>query len=633
MSKFNAAKQINRSLRHLLDLLAILYVLDVLTFYVCSDMLYFITRVTLYANRWVYLRWLFAGYLCFRIGRFAWYRHGVHKKLKKKQNELMNKHGLLNQKLKMGEVPALTTEQATQMTIPELRKQLRERKLMAVDVIDAYQRKNLEIFQRHPGCIAEIVFDSDVYAILADTKLDKLKEADSKEPHLFLGIPVSVQELFPIRGFDHTMGYTCRTNKAAEDDCALVAALKDAGAVPFVLTNVRQKLLGMTSENPIFGRTRHPTHPHRACISGDAALIALHGTPLSFGADLLGEARLTAAFCGMVAFKPTTGRMSQKGINLPLKMPDALGFVATPIGRTVEDVADVFRALWASSLFTHDPSLSPVKFDESQFTRGKTGKLRIGFYSGFENVLPVSPAVERVMEQTKSFLESKGHELVEFTLPDSDKAYELIMSIFNSCIQPETLRLVYHEGHGDIIVDYRQRALHALYALPSVLRRIICHMRADAVEENYHVTALALRGIGCTKPYIDLLNECESYCKSVFEKWNDNELDCLLCPITPIPAPWDYSSYYTVHFVLMFTALYNLLGCPAGTVQVGRVERSDIEQVRDAIKPGEDMKTLLMFAQQTDGSEGLPLGVQIVSKPWNDELALGVLQTLEQMKV
>ncbi|TPP64934.1 Fatty-acid amide hydrolase 1 [Fasciola gigantica] len=632
MSKFSTLHQVNRVIRHLLDFLALLYLLDVLTFYVCSDVLYFFTRMMLHANRWTFLRWIFIVYSCFRLGRFVFYRHRIENRLKNKQKDLLDKHGLLNQKLKMGEVPTLSADEATSMTMPELRSKLRERKLTAIDVIDAYQRKALEIYQRHPGCIAEIVFDSDVYAILADTKLDALKESDSKESYPLLGIPVSVQELFPIRGCDHTMGYTCRTKKAAEDDCALVAALKEAGAIPFVMANVRQKLMGLTSENPIFGRTRHPTHPHRACVSGDAALIAAHGSCLSFGADLFGAGRLTAAFCGLAAFKPTTGRMSQKGLNLPIRFPETLGVVATPIGRTVDDITDAFRALWTSALFKQDTSLAPINFDESQFTRGKTEKLRIGYYHGLEDLLPVSPSVDRVMEQTRHFLESKGHELVEFSLPDAGQAYQLTMSLVNTCIQPESLRLIYREGNGDVLVDYKQRAVHALYALPTLLRKSICHLRADAVESKYPVTALALRAMGCTKSYADLQIECDAYCKLVHEKWNDCELDCLICPVSPIPTPWDYSSFYSINSVLIFTSLYNLLGYPAGTVQVGQVERDDIEQARDAIKPGEDMKTLLMFAQQMDGSEGLPLGVQVVSKPWNDELALGVLKMLEQMK-
>lgn len=544
----------------------------------------------------------------------------------------MDKHGLLNQKLKMGEVPNLSVEEATRMTIPELRTKLRERTVRAVDVIDAYQRRALEIFQRCPGCIAEIVFDSDVYAILADTKLDGLKESESKESNPLLGIPVSLEEVFPIRGCDHTMGFTCRTKKPAEDDCALVAALKEVGAVPFVMTNVRQKLIGLTSENPIFGRTRHPTHPHRACVSGDAALIAAQGSLLSFAADLLGAGRLTAAFSGLAAIKPTTGRMSQKGLNLPIRTPETLGIVATPIGRTVDDITDALRALWTSALFKQDISLAPIGFDEAKFTRGQTGRLRIGYYHSFAGLLPVSPAMDRIMEQTRRFLESKGHELIDFALPDVDQAFQLIMSLVNSYIQPESLRLIYREGHGDVIVDYKQRAVHALYALPALLRKSFCLLRADAVESKYPVTALAIRAMGCTKSYADLKIESDNYCRLVQEKWNDYELDCLICPVSPVPTPWDYSSFYTVNSVLLFTSLYNLLGYPAGTVKVGQVERADIEQARDAIKPGEDVKTLLMFAQQTDGSEGLPLGVQVVSKPWNDELVLGVMKELEQIK-
>ncbi|CAH8483205.1 unnamed protein product [Schistosoma turkestanicum] len=148
-------------------------------------------------------------------------------------------------------------------------------------------------------------------------------------------------------------------------------------------------------------------------------------------------------------------------------------------------------------------------------------------------------------------------------------------------MEPESLKLLYIHGNGDILVDYKQRLLHLFYALPSFLR---------------------------------------------------HKLDVLVCPTSPIPAPWDDSPSYVTNCVLPFTCLYNLLGCPAGTLSVGRVEKCDL-QVCDNIS-NDHFKVSphnMMFSEQHKGSEGLPIGVQVIAKPWNDELALGLLSRLQSI--
>ncbi|CAH8616274.1 unnamed protein product [Dicrocoelium dendriticum] len=614
----------------LLDILAALFLLDYLSFRLTSKTLHLMVGGTLTLNRIRVFRALFFLYIGYRVGMFAWRRYKITLRLTRKKEDILDKHGRLNEKLRATEMPVISADEVAEVNMSSLRDHLRSKRWTAVDVIDAYQRRALNIFRSMPGCISEIVFDSDVYAILADSRLEEDQQEASMLSALH-GIPVSVQEIFPVRGYDHTMGYVSRTKLPAEEDCAFVAALKSAGAVPFVLTNSRQKFVGLTCDNPIFGRTRHPTHHHRACVSGEAAFLCHHGAPLGFVADIVGEARLSAAFCGLVAFKPSSARMSQKGLKLPLRMPRDLGVIASPIAHTVSDVTDALRALWTTSaLFKQDCSLCPLSFDEDKFSKGCENPITVGFYAGFPNLLPVSPAVHRVLQETRSLLESKGYTVVEFVPPDAAKGYQLVMSLLIETLGPETLKLVYNEGHGDILVDCKQRAVHMLYALPAFFKKLLCFLRATRMQSSYKVTAVALRGVGSTKSHIQLEEEVQEYAQLFFNAWNEQQIDCLLCPVSPIPVPWDYSAFYVVNCVFLFTALYNLLGCPAGTVKAGRIEREDIHAAKDGVKPDRLIRQSLMFAQQLDASEGLPVNIQVVAKPWDDELALGLLHVLEQ---
>lgn len=627
MIQTKGAKYAKRITYHFFDLLSLLYLLDYISLSVGTQILEYMTGFVLKLNHWCVFRWTVVAYIGYRVVRIAWHRHRIQNRLKRKLGDLLDKHGRLNEKLKITPSPAISTEEMTKFSVSQLREQLLAKKITSVELIDAYQRRALDILRSKSGCIGEIVFDADVYAILADSQLES---PDAKPISPLHGIPVGVQEFFPIRGYDHTMGYISRANKPADEDCALVAALKRAGAIPFILTNFRQKFIGVTSENPIFGRTKHPTHPHRSCVSGDAVLLAHHGAPLSIAADILGDARLAAASCGMAGFKPTTGRMSQKGLDMPIRMPRFLGVVGSPICYTTNDVADVFRSLWASALFAHDSSLCPIPFDESKFVQAGTKKLTIGFYTGFPDLLPASPAVERVLQETRRMLENQGHTIVDFCPPDCSRVYSLFMSLLMNTLAPETLKVVYKEGHGDILVDYKQRAVHAFYSLPGMLKKLLAYPRALRKQRHYPVVAQALRGMVSNKPYVELEYEASEYIQTFFDSWDENKLDCLLCPVSPLPTLWDYSSFTVVNSVFLFTALYNLLGCPAGTVQAGRVEQGDINVAEDSVTAGPHLRRSLMFAQQLDASEGLPVNVQVVAKPWNDELAMGLMQIIEK---
>ncbi|GAA55770.1 Fatty acid amide hydrolase [Clonorchis sinensis] len=610
----------------ILDVLSILYVIDYITLRLSTELLDMLSSMALHLHRYMLFRWIVIYYIIYRCAVFGWYRYQLKEKLRKKKDDILDKHGRLHEKLKATKDPAVTVDQAGEMSISQIREQLRSKKISAVDLLDAFQRRALDTFRSSPGAIAEIVFDSDVYAILADGQLATEPPENLTPLH---GIPVSLQEVFPVRGYDHTMGFTSKAKRPAEEDCAFVAALRNAGAIPFLLANSRQKLLSLTSVNPIFGRTRHPTHLHRTCVSGDGVLVAHRASPLSFAVDIIGDARLSAASCGLVGFKPTPGRVSQKGLDLPLKIPQTLGAVASPIGQTIGDIVDAFRSLWTSALFKADSCLCPFPFDEKLLNRGKTEKLTIGFYSGFTDLLPASSAVERVMNEAKVYLENKGHRVVEFAPPKPAQAYQLVISLLQNTLAPETLRVIYKLGHGDILTSYRQHFVNMLFALPGLLRKVLCYTRATRMQWRYEVASLALRGYGCTTSRPQLECEAEEYLRSFFDKWNEEELDCLLCPVSPLPAVWDRSDFYTVNGVLLYTSLYNMLGCPAGTLQYGRVEREDIYKARDSVEPGKHLRQGLMYAEQLDAAEGMPINIQVVAKPWEDELAMGLMELLE----
>jgi len=233
--------------------------------------------------------------------------------------------------------------------------------------------------------------------------LSPCSHADHRS-HLDISLPRGVPLANPTntntKGFDSTCGMAARCFKPAEGDALAVELLRAAGAVPFVRTNVPQLLLMAETDNHVWGRCDNPWASSRTCggsSGGEAALVALRGSPLGLGTDVGGSVRSPAFYCGVVGFKPTPSRVSRLGVAVPrqnersgqLHIPSAAG----PIGKTVDDVALLAKAVWEQPAHVHaDPTVPPLRFDEPLYL-GPTGPAVLaGCPSAFDPTLtPLLP--------------------------------------------------------------------------------------------------------------------------------------------------------------------------------------------------------------------------------------------------
>lgn len=163
------------------------------------------------------------------------------------------------------------------------------------------------------------------------------------------GIPVSLKDLFDVRGVPTTAGGSFPVGPAAAES-AVAERLGHAGAVLLGKTGLHEHAFGVTSANPHFGHVRNPWSPERipgGSSGGSAAAVAAGGGPGSIGSDTGGSIRIPAALCGVVGLKPTRGRVSLRGA-VPLSWTlDHAG----PLARTVRDAALIYAAIAG-----HDPA-------------------------------------------------------------------------------------------------------------------------------------------------------------------------------------------------------------------------------------------------------------------------------------
>ena len=158
------------------------------------------------------------------------------------------------------------------------------------------------------------------------------------------GVPVSVKDLIDVAGVPTTAASRVPQGPPPADDAAVVARLREAGAVLIGKCNLHEFAFGTTGEDSAFGPARHPLDPNRSpggSSSGSAVSVAAGMAWASVGTDTGGSVRIPAAACGLVGLKPTFGEVSCDGV---VPLAPSLDHVG-PLARCVADARLVFRAL------------------------------------------------------------------------------------------------------------------------------------------------------------------------------------------------------------------------------------------------------------------------------------------------
>lgn len=140
---------------------------------------------------------------------------------------------------------------------------------------------------------------------------------------LLRGVPISVKESLGVKGTMSTGGLVWRLRHRCKEDSLIVQVIRKAGALIMCTGNVPQLMMMPECYNHIVGRARNPWDLKRTpggSSGGDAALVAMGCVPLAIGSDVAGSLRIPASFCGVVALKPTSTRLTTKGCMRPRKV-------------------------------------------------------------------------------------------------------------------------------------------------------------------------------------------------------------------------------------------------------------------------------------------------------------------------
>lgn len=345
----------------------------------------------------------------------------------------------------------------------------------------------------------------------------------------------------------------------------------------------------------------------------------MYGSPLGIGTDIGGSVRIPASLSGIASFKPTPTRQTIQGMDLPRKKAfDGLVIknACGAMSRSVDDLITLTKCWWCDRAYNTDPYIPRLPFNDAVYENKQT--LKIGYYLS-DGVFESSPGHKRVVLETVQHLKSLGHTLVEFKPPAV--TYPLVVAwggLVNSDGGKDQL-----SGQDGETPNYMYTAAQALpFGLPAAAGKYV--RMALRYSGNKRVADFGdAAQERSTVEYIQYIANVLEWKQQYLAEWKAQQLDALLTPSTGLPA-WPHGSASVLFSAVSYTMLWNMLEYPAGVIPVSTVRENECNY-------SDDYNDLITVAAKKalSNSTGLPLGVQVISLPHQDEIVLKLMKQVE----
>jgi len=475
----------------------------------------------------------------------------------------------------------------TSLTLGEARDGLRSRRFSAVELADAHLAA-MENARALNTYVLETPEQARAMASAADARL----AAGDARP--LEGIPLGVKDLFATRDVRTTACSRILGDFAPPYESTVTANLWRDGAVMLGKLNNDEFAMGSSNENSCFGPVVNPWRRRGAnealvpggSSGGSAAAVAARLCIGATATDTGGSIRQPAAFTGTVGIKPTYGRCSRWGIIAYASSLDQAG----PIARTVRDSAILLR-----SMAGHDPKDTtsvdrPVPDYEAAVGRSIKG-LKIGVPKEYR-VDGMAPEIETLWGQGVAWLKAAGAEIVEVSLPHTKYA---LPAYYIVAPAEASSNLARYDGvryglrvSGRDVVDMYQKTRAEGFG-KEVRRRVMIgtYVLSAGYYDAYYLRAQKVRTL----------------IKRDFEACFAQGINAILAPATPSPAfgigEKGQADPIEMYLNDVFTVTVNMAGLPGMAVPAG-------------LSP-----------------QGLPLALQLIGRPFDEETLFALGQVIE----
>lgn len=472
------------------------------------------------------------------------------------------------------------------MGVREIQDGLRAGDFTARDVADA--------------CFAHIAaHDGEVHAFLELTKGAAYAAAEKVDAALaagafdelgvLAGVPVAFKDNMNLEGTHTTCSSRMLENYVSPYTATCVVNCLEEGGIPLGKLNMDEFAFGSSTETSAFGPTKNPWDTE--CVpggssGGSAASVAAGMAVITLGSDTGGSIRQPAAFCGVVGVKPTYGMVSRYGVVAFGSSLDQVG----PFARSVEDAAFAMQALCKQD--PKDCTSQQVNVDfVGALSKGVKG-MKVGIVPSFMEGPGLTPEIAKRTAEAAEALKAAGAELVEIELPHADAAigaYYIIgpCEAFSNLARFDSIRYGYCESDCASLTEQYEASRAVGFGMESK-RRILLggYLLASGTYEKYFYPAQKVRRL-ISEDYERAFEQC----------------DIILMPTSPRAAFkfGEVGDPVEMHLSDVFTVSVNIAGNGGMHVPCGLGEET-----------------------------GLPVGVQLVSPQFKDDVMFSAAAVLEE---
>lgn len=467
------------------------------------------------------------------------------------------------------------------------------------------------------GYITEINFEE---ALQAARECDRLRKEDPDcEKGPLFGIPVAIKDSFILKNLGTTVGMAARANAIAQEDGLVVKVLKSQGAIPFVKTNTGQTLETYHCSNFIWGEAVHPDDPKRIIGGGEAGLVATRGSVMGLGSDIKGCLRLSALNSGLYSFKPTGKRLIMSGHFGGLQYftgHRSFNEMASigPIAKSINDLELMMRCFTDAQqeLLIQEPLYMRKTWEEDETKITK--KLKIGYIKQIGEI-PVSPANGRAVQEIVNLLQQNGHQVVEF---DVNGLLKEILRLADQTLFgiPAREFIAPLQGERPVPENIERDRIAYTSELWIRIKALTFYVMGRKDRAKKLLTSLGV------KPHelFQRVLEIDELRLKFIEQWMEQGLDALVSPGLATPALPIKDIEKTASSLFAYAGIFNVLNLPTGALPVTRVNENEQYFTQDSAPQWR------VFQEAMLGTQGLPVGVQISTLPFEEEKCIGVMR-------
>ncbi len=447
---------------------------------------------------------------------------------------------------------------------------IREKQISPVELIESHLAK---IERLNPRLNAYVQVDS----VRARQQAREVEAAviAGKDLGPLHGVPVSIKSSIEVAGLRCEAGTRLRAGFVAKQDAPLVTRLKSAGAIILGVTNTPELLMAWETDSLLYGRTNSPWNfdcTPGGSSGGEAAAIAVGMSAGGVGSDGGGSIRVPAHFSGICGLKPTPGRIPATGHYPTSAGPFALIGAVGPMARTMGDLKVLFEVMRGPDDGDTCSAPAPLRWPSEDEAK----QLKIGYFED-DGRTPVTPETRAVVRTAAASLRRAGFQVEAFR-PEGLEEARLLWRKFFVTTGAMLIRPMFTGREKD---------------LSPILKQFLDWAGAEPAHTGETLLDAWIRRDALRAEFLKQMHR----------------YPILLCPAAAIPAfrhgerSWNIEGKIVEYLdAWSYTEWFNLLGNPAVVVPISKT------------------------------ATGLPVGVQLVGRPWEEEKVLAIAAELEKVR-